>query len=45
MKCHIITVPPEMIIKIQNFGETAHNLSLKTVKAFIEDSKKANFSL
>ena len=43
IKCHIITVPPEMIDKIQNFGQSAQKLSLKTVKAFIEDGNKANF--
>ena len=43
IKCHIITVPPEMIDKIQNFGQSPQKLSLKTVKAFIEDANKANF--
>lgn len=43
IKCHIITIPPEMIDNIQNFGQSAQKLSLKTVKAFIEDSNKANF--
>ena len=43
LKCHIITVPPEMIKKINNFGASAHKLSLDTVKAFIKDSKKAKF--
>ncbi len=43
IKCHIITIPPEMIDKIQNFGQSAQKLSLKTVKAFIEDGNKANF--
>jgi hypothetical protein len=32
-----------MIDKIQNFGQSAQKLSLKTVKTFIEDSNKANF--
>ena len=43
--CHIITMPPDMINKINNFGSTSKNLSIKTVLGFLSDSKKANFKL
>ncbi len=44
IKCHIITVPPEMVLKIESFGQSPKELSIKTVKAFIKDSKKAKFT-
>ena len=44
IKCHIITVPPEIVLKIENFGQTPQKLSINTVKAFIKDSKKAKFT-
>ncbi len=43
--CHIITVPPKIIEKIENFGKTFNELTLETVKAFLIDSKKSNFKL
>ena len=43
--CHIITIPPETIEKIENFGKTFHQLTLETVKAFLVDSKKSNFKI
>mgnify|MGYP001308876789 CR=1 FL=1 len=45
LKCHIITMPPDMIKKIENFGSSTKELSLKTVKTFLSDSKKSNFFL
>ncbi len=32
--CHVITVPPKMIEKIEKFGKSFKNLSLETVKGF-----------
>ena len=43
--CHIITMPPDMIDKIEKFGSSSKNLSIKTVLGFLSDSKKANFKL
>ena len=43
--CHIITVPPTIIEKIQKFGKTFNQLTLETVKAFLVDSKKSKFKI
>ena len=43
--CHIITVPPPIIEKIENFGKTFDGLTKETVKAFLVDSKKSNFKI
>tara|TARA_A100001011_G_scaffold8532_1_gene9762 strand:- start:305 stop:1003 length:699 start_codon:yes stop_codon:yes gene_type:complete len=43
--CHIITVPPAIIETIEKFGKSFEKLTTDTVKAFLEDSKKSNFSL
>ena len=43
--CHIITIPPEIIEKIEKFGKTFKQLTLDTVKGFLNDSKKSNFQL
>ena len=43
--CHIITVPPVIIEKIENFGKTFDQLTIETVKAFLIDSKKSNFKI
>jgi len=43
--CHIITVPPGIIEKIEKFGKTFDQLTVETVKAFLVDSKKSNFKL
>ena len=43
--CHIITVPPTTIIKIENFGKTFNQLTKETVKTFLADSKKSNFKI
>ena len=45
LKCHIITVPPNIIQKIENFGKTFDQLTRETVKAFLIDSKKSNFKI
>ena len=43
--CHIITVPPAIIEKIEKFGKTFDQLTKETVKAFLVDSKKSNFKI
>ena len=43
--CHIITVPPKIIEKIEKFGKTFSKLSTETVKGFLKDSKKSKFKL
>ena len=43
--CHIITVPPSIIEKIENFGNTFKNLTLDTVRGFLLDSKRSKFKI
>jgi len=43
--CHIITIPPSIISKIEKFGKTFDQLTKETVKAFLIDSKKSRFKI
>jgi transaldolase len=43
--CHIITIPPPIIEKIENFGKSFDMLTKETVKAFLIDSKKSKFKI
>ena len=43
--CHIITIPPSTILKIENFGKTFDQLTKETVKGFLADSKKSQFKI
>ena len=43
--CHIITVPPLIIEKIQKFGKSFNELTSETVKAFLTDSRKSKFKI
>ena len=43
--CHIITIPPAIIEKIQKFGKSFDTLTKETVNAFLIDSKKSNFQI
>ncbi len=43
--CHIITIPPTIITKIEKFGKSFKNLTNDTVKAFLIDSKKSKFKI
>ena len=43
--CHIITIPPNIIEKIQKFGKSYKQLTTETVKAFLVDSKKSRFKI
>ena len=43
--CQIITTPPKIIEKINNFGKGYNNLTLDTVKGFLKDSRKSKFRI
>ena len=43
--CHIITVPPNIIKKIEKFGKSLKSLTEDTVKTFLIDSKKSKFRI
>tara|TARA_B100001029_G_C14978067_1_gene404308 strand:+ start:311 stop:1003 length:693 start_codon:yes stop_codon:yes gene_type:complete len=45
IKCHIITAPPSIIEKIENFGKSFSKLTTDTVKGFLADSKKSKFKI
>ena len=43
--CHIITIPPSTIQKIEKFGKSFNTLTKETVKNFLIDSKKSKFKI
>jgi len=43
--CKIITMPPKIIEKINNFGKSFNTLTLDTVKGFFQDGKKSKFKI
>ena len=43
--CHIITIPPNIIEKIEKFGKSFDQLTKETVKAFYKDAKSAFFKI
>ena len=43
--CHIITVPPSIIEKIEKFGKSFLVLTNETVKGFLIDSKKSKYKI
>ena len=43
--CNIITVPPEIINKIEFSRKSISKLTLDTVRGFLQDSKKSNFKI
>ena len=45
LKCQIITAPPSIIEKIEDFGKSFQNLTTDTVKGFLLDSKKSKFKI
>ena len=45
INCHIITVPPKIIEKIEKFGKSFSQLTIDTVKGFLIDSKKSKFKI
>ena len=45
LKCHIITVPINILNKIGSIGKNLKNYSLETVKGFYIDAKKVGYKL
>ena len=43
--CHIITIPPSIIEKIEKFGKSFDQLTKETVRAFLFDSRRSNFRI
>ena len=43
--CQIITIPPSIIEKIENFGKSFNQLTEETVKNFLVDSRKSRFKI
>ena len=43
--CHIITIPPSIIEKIEKFGKSFSKLTNETVKGFLKDSRKSKFKI
>tara|TARA_B100000700_G_scaffold323426_1_gene427165 strand:- start:45 stop:749 length:705 start_codon:yes stop_codon:yes gene_type:complete len=43
--CHIITIPPSIIEKIEKFGKSFNQLTQETVIAFYKDAKSAGFKI
>ena len=43
--CHIITVPPSIIEKIEKFGKSFQKLTTDTVKGFLIDTRKSKFKI
>ena len=43
--CHIITAPPSIIEKIENFGKSLSALTINTVNTFLIDSRKSRFKI
>ena len=43
--CHIITIPPSIIEKIEKFGKSFDELTIETVEAFYKDAMSANFKI
>ena len=41
----IITMSPDLIMKLKNFGKTPENYSIETVKAFYKDAKESGFKI
>ena len=43
--CHLITIPPSIIEKIEKFGKSFDQLTKETVRAFLIDSRKSKFKI
>jgi len=43
--CQIITMPPKIINKIENFGKSFRSMTINTVKGFLKDSQKSKFRI
>ena len=45
VECHVITIPPNIISKIEKFGKSFKSLTKDTVKTFLIDSRKSRFKI
>ncbi len=45
LKCHIITIPPNIINKITKFGKSFSSLTIETVQGFLKDARISNFKI
>jgi len=45
LRCDIITIPPSIIEKIENFGKSFDQLTIETVNTFFKDAKSAGFKI
>lgn len=43
--CHIITVTPDILKTVKNFGKSLTQFSLETVQMFYQDAQKAGYTL
>lgn len=44
-KCHIITIPPNILNKVKTFNKDLNQFSIETVKMFYIDAKKSKYKL
>ncbi len=44
-KCHIITVPSNILSKLNQFNKNLNKFSIETVKGFYNDAKKSKFKI
>ena len=45
LDCNIITMPPNIISKINGFGKSFKSMTLDTVRGFLADSRKSRFKI
>ena len=45
LNCNIITMPPKIINQIDKFGQSFNEMTINTVKGFLQDSKKSKFKI
>ena len=45
LNCNIITMPPKIINQINKFGQSFSEMTINTVKGFLQDSKKSKFKI
>jgi transaldolase len=44
-RCHIITVPPEILTKTKNFNKNLNSFSQETVQMFFDDAEKSKYKI
>ena len=45
LNCNVITMPPKIINQINKFGKSFSEMTIDTVKGFLQDSKKSKFKI